>query len=168
VGLRAKWFGLAAIGLCIFSRAVLAQDIDAKALEQSRKILEMTHMAALGEQMIALMVPKMTDLLVQANPERGAVAKEIFEQYGIPSLRESMPEFIDTLAMTYAKHFTADELSELVTFYQTPLGQKLIDTQPALMNEASVIGQQWGAKAAQNMLKKIAPLFKERGLQVPI
>jgi ribosomal protein L16 Arg81 hydroxylase len=36
----------------------------------------------------------------------------------------------------YDKYFTADELKEIVVFYRTPVGRKLMESMPALMQEA--------------------------------
>ena len=48
---------------------------------------------------------------------------------------EPLPELLDDCAKVYARHFTAEELTELAAFYGTPLGQKLIATQPVLIAE---------------------------------
>ena len=148
--------------------AAQAQSVDPAALEQSRKILELTNSQAMGEQLLSLLIPQVTDLVIKANPERGPEVRELVQKYFGPSLREALPELLDSCAEVYARHFTTEELTALTEFYGTPLGQKLIASQSALILELNQVGQQWGAVAAQRALKKMVPIFQERGLQVPI
>jgi uncharacterized protein len=165
---RALGLFAALIIACSAGISAHAQDIDPKALEQSRKILELTNTRAMGEQMLTLLLPQIVNLVVKANPSKGDEVRALMEQYFEPSLREALPELFDECATVYARHFTADELTELAAFYGTPLGQKLISAQSALMVDLNQVGQKWGITAAQRALKKLAPVFKERGLQVPI
>lgn len=55
----------------------------------------------------------------------------------------------------YAAHFTRQDIRDLITFYQSPIGQKLIREQPAVMSESMTAGQKWGQIAAQRALSKL-------------
>lgn len=48
------------------------------------------------------------------------------------------------LAPAFADAFTLDELRQLVAFYESPIGRRLIAQQPGLMARSTEIGQQWG------------------------
>jgi hypothetical protein len=61
-------------------------------------------------------------------------------------------------AQVYAKHFTKAEIDELLGFYKTPLGQKLLAEQPAMYQELAAAGQEYGKSVAT---KVIAQLEKE-------
>ncbi len=49
------------------------------------------------------------------------------------------------IAPVYVEAFTEQELRDLLAFYRTPLGQRLIERQPMILTRSSQIGQQWGA-----------------------
>jgi hypothetical protein len=55
------------------------------------------------------------------------------------------------LADVYVKSFTEDELNQLATFYQTPLGQKTLSALPQVMKQGAVLGQQY-ALSKQSLL----------------
>ncbi|MGI4749066.1 MAG: DUF2059 domain-containing protein [Janthinobacterium lividum] len=64
------------------------------------------------------------------------------------------------MSRIYASEFTESEIKELTRFYQTPLGKKMIEKSPALMQKGMLIGQQ--AVVAhqaelQDMMKSLAP-----------
>lgn len=50
------------------------------------------------------------------------------------------PETIKQLAQLYAQYFTLDEMQELINFYKTPLGQKLIKSNSEIMLKSQQIG----------------------------
>jgi hypothetical protein len=144
-----------------------AQQIDPQALDLSRKIAALTNAQATGDQVLSLIMPQLTELVVRANPGKEAEARTIMDQKVAPAMREMLPEMVELTAQIYARHFTVEELTQLTEFYGTPLGRKLIATQPALITEAGQAGQQWAIKVMQKVLQDLAPEFQQRGLQVP-
>ncbi len=161
---------LAAIVVVSVARlpSAAAQEVDPHALEISKKLAELTGMSEIGDQMISMMAPQVSALVARANPGKEAEAAELFEKIVIPAMRDSLPEMVDAAAEIYARHFTAAELTELVTFYDTPLGRKLIASQPQLLAEAGQAGQAWALAVTQRIFRDYAPEFEKRGLQVPI
>ena len=42
---------------------------------------------------------------------------------------------VDTAARIYASHFTEPELKQILTFYQSPVGQKMLVEEPKAIEE---------------------------------
>ena len=53
-------------------------------------------------------------------------------------------EIGDGMAKIYANEFTEQELKDLVTFYKSPLGQKLLATEPRAIQFSMSYMNQWG------------------------
>ena len=70
--------------------------------------------------------------------------------------RES--EVADQMAKIYANAFTEQELKDLVTFYKSPLGQKLLTTEPHAIASSMGFMNQW----AQQTAEKVAEEFREQ------
>ena len=64
-------------------------------------------------------------------------------------------ELVEMCIPSYVKHFTHAEIKQLLAFYETPLGKKLIKTQPAIMQECMIAGQKWGQKLGEKVGKKL-------------
>ena len=64
-------------------------------------------------------------------------------------------ELVEMCIPSYEKHFTHDEVNQLLAFYETPLGKKMIKTQPAIMQECMIAGQAWGRKLGEKVAKKL-------------
>ncbi len=84
------------------------------------------------------------DRMVQAIQQAQAAARkkpmsDDFWKKLRASLDTALPyqEMLDDGAVQFAKHYTADELKRLLTFYQSPLGQKALKVMPQVMAEAS-------------------------------
>jgi hypothetical protein len=64
-------------------------------------------------------------------------------------------EMINLVAPIYAKHFSHDEIKQLIAFYESPIGRRLIAEQPGIATESMAVGQQWGQKLAARMMQKL-------------
>ena len=64
-------------------------------------------------------------------------------------------ELTELIVPIYAKYFTHDEVKQLLAFYQTPLGQKMIANQPAIMQESMEAGQKWGGQLGARVAREL-------------
>ncbi len=83
-----------------------------------------------------------------------------------------MPDFVGdagtlhaTIVEAWAGAFTAEELRNLRTFYNTPLGDKLLRSIPQLNNVINQAGQTWAQKVYTASQAKHADEFTKRGLK---
>ncbi len=61
---------------------------------------------------------------------------------------------IDLILPIYSKHFTLEELEQLIAFNRTPLGQKVIAEMPMVMKESMSAGQEWGRQLGERAYRK--------------
>lgn len=70
---------------------------------------------------------------------------------------------LSKLPPIYSKYFTLEEIKELVAFYKTPLGHKIIKVTPSLVGELSKAMADYGGKLANRIIETL----KENGIQNP-
>lgn len=63
--------------------------------------------------------------------------------------------FMEKLVPIYDAHFSADDIREMIKFYESPIGQKLVKEQPSMMRESMKIGQQWGFELGQRIVSRL-------------
>jgi hypothetical protein len=51
-------------------------------------------------------------------------------------------------------------------FYRSPVGSKLIDVQPDIMQESILAGQRWGARIGQEIEEEARRELKRRGVDL--
>jgi uncharacterized protein len=64
-------------------------------------------------------------------------------------------ELVDMVIPIYDKHFTHDDIKELIKFYSSPIGKKFIKVQPQLTYESMEVGQEWGRRLSEKIVKRI-------------
>ncbi|RWY48595.1 DUF2059 domain-containing protein [Mucilaginibacter gilvus] len=67
----------------------------------------------------------------------------------------------DQLASLYAQQFTEKELKDLATFYRSPLGLKLNEKQPILLQKGAELGQQAVQSHQVELQQMMQAAFKE-------
>ncbi|MGL4766797.1 MAG: DUF2059 domain-containing protein [Formosimonas sp.] len=63
--------------------------------------------------------------------------------------------FLVALLPVVQKHYTEEEVQGLIAFYQTPLGQKLLQKSPVVMREGMEAGERLGEQIAQEVLQEM-------------
>jgi len=107
----------------------------------------------------------MSDLLKQSNPEIPPRALNILGEEVNATIREEIEAFYEMMYPIYQKYFTLNELNGLISFYETPLGSKVISTLPLITQESMLAGQQWGATLAPKIQQRVMKRFKEEGIE---
>lgn len=65
-------------------------------------------------------------------------------------------ELVQKLVPVYSKHFTEHEIVDLLNFYNTSTGKKMIEKMPAILEESMEIGRKWGIELAQKIEEEIS------------
>ena len=100
--------------------------------------------------------------LLQINPNVGKTLDEI--ERGIRAeFPARLQELHTELARGYASQFSEQDLKDLIAFYKTPLGKKLIDLEPKAGEEATKRVQVWIDKYAETVSIKMRAELKKKG-----
>ena len=134
---------LAASLLCSPGRAQSHPDASKQA--DIQKLMNLTGAANLGVQAADQMIASM----------RGAMAT-VPDKFWTEFRKEiNADELVNLIIPVYDKHLTPAELKELIKFYETPVGKKMIAVMPAITAESMQIGQQWGMEVARRARAKL-------------
>ncbi|MBN1899299.1 MAG: DUF2059 domain-containing protein [Spirochaetes bacterium] len=68
---------------------------------------------------------------------------------------------IELIIPVYDKHLTHEDIKELIKFYKSPLGKKLISVMPIITQESYSAGYEWGKKLAEQVMEEL----KEKGYE---
>jgi hypothetical protein len=109
------------------------------------KLLRITGTDKLVDQTINVMIPQFKQLVP-----------------GIPDVFwVRFKEKINTDDLLYAcipaynNHYTHNEIKQLIVFYESPLGKKVVEVTPLLTLETMAIGQKWGEKLGQDIVNEL-------------
>jgi hypothetical protein len=107
-------------------------------------------------------IESVKDSLVPTNPNLGRELNEI-TQVLHTEYDARRNEMLDVVAKVYARHFTEQELKDLVVFYKTPLGQKWAREEPAAIDEGLRGVKDWTDQFSQVVISRFREEMRKRG-----
>jgi hypothetical protein len=160
-----------ALGLALSAVPASAQQKDAPAalkpaspaaLAAAKEILKMKNASAMYAQAVPTLVEQTKNGLTQNNlnyqKDLGEVAIIVAK-----SLAGREQEIGDGMAQIYANEFSDQELKDLVTFYKSPLGAKLLTTEPRAIQFSMSYMNQWAQQFAATVDLAFRAEMKKRG-----
>jgi hypothetical protein len=128
----------------------------------AKQILGIKHADNIFDPLIRGVVVKTRDFFMQTNfmwgKDLNEIADNLIKQYSARS-----GELMNDAARAYASHFTEPELKQILTFYQSPLGQKVIAEEPKAADESMNLAGEWADKFSEEVINKMRAEMKKRG-----
>lgn len=107
----------------------------------------------LGQQFdISAMQQQMVALSVQSDPSLRAYQSVIYEWATRYMTWNNMR---DEFIRMYRRHFTEQDIKDLLSFYQTPVGQKALVLMPTLMQEGSQISADLAQQYKPELIERL-------------
>lgn len=162
-----------ALGLALSAAPASAQQKDAQsatplkpatpaAVAAAREILVMKNASAMYANAVPNLVEQTKNGLLQNNlnyqKDLGEVAVIVAK-----SLAGREKEIGDGMAQIYANEFSEQELKDLVTFYKSPLGAKLLVSEPRAIQFSMSYMNQWAQQFAATIDNEFRTEMKKRG-----
>jgi hypothetical protein len=115
--------------------------VDAATAAAARRLLTVSGATKLMISSMESMVASQRD----NNPQIPAAFWDAFMAHA----RRDTTRLLDLLVPIYASHLTQSDLEELIRFYMSPIGQRYIAAQPAIMLESTKASEGWGELIAR-------------------
>lgn len=73
----------------------------------------------------------------------------------------------DQICAIYDKYYSEKNIDEILQFYSTETGKKVIATLPNIMQESMAVGQQWGTQKGEELAQKLIDRLNKKGIKLP-
>jgi len=135
------------------------------AIAAAKEILAMKNASAMYANAVPNLVQQTKDQLMQSNLN---YQKDLNEVAVIVAqkLAGREKEIGEGMAQVYANEFTEQELKDLVTFYKSPLGQKLLASEPRAIQFSMSYMNQWAQQFAETVNGEFRAEMRKRGKQI--
>ncbi len=146
---------------CGLGSSAAAQDSSTERQKNIRRLLEITKAVELsnqaGEQAIAQLKGSLAQLPASTG---GQLSTELLDRITSVFEEEIRKEFaaekvISSIIPIYEKYLSDDDVKALIVFYESPLGQKVINVLPQIMREAFENGAIRGQDAALRAIERL-------------
>jgi hypothetical protein len=135
------------------------------AIAAAKEILTMKNASAMFAGAVPNIVQKTKDTLLASNINYQKDLNEVAVIVA-QNLAGREKEIGDGMAQIYASQFTEQELKDLVIFYKSPLGQKLIVNEPRAIQFTMSYMQQWAQQFAEIVNGEFRSEMRKRGKQI--
>lgn len=145
-----------------FAASANAQAPSANQQKLARQVVEVSGSARAFDSVIPSLIQQIYATYVQQNPD---LSKDL-----VATLTELSKEFdkrkeevLVIVAQGFAAKFTEAELNDLLAFYNSPTGKKLIEQNPEILRDAYSKTQEWSGKVSQEMVERLKQEMKKKG-----
>lgn len=139
--------------------------VSPEAHAEAAKLTEMIGVNRQSQQLVGIMRGQMIQLVMHSANKPPAEATKIVDEVLMPDFLAQQGQLTNDIVDVWARNFTLEDIKGLEAFYQTPLGQKLIHTLPAVTQEGMQAGQSWGQRIYQADIAKHKDELILRGLK---
>jgi hypothetical protein len=148
-------------------RAALADELTAQKSSDIKQLMEITDAADIGNQFAAMVSKPFFEALREVRPDIPERAFLVIESELLTLLSEDMSAsggILDQLIPIYHKHFTHQDIRELLAFYQTPTGKKAVQVLPKVIDESMLAAQSWVESLLPEIEKRVKAALKREGI----
>lgn len=157
-------------GLALSSIAAQAQPATLKpaspaAISAAKEILALKNASAMYASAIPNIVQRTKETLLQNNLNYQKDLNEVAVVIA-QSMAGREKEIGEQMAKIYASDFTEQELKDLVTFYKSPLGQKLLAQEPRSIQASMGYMNQWAQTFSEDVNGQFRAEMRKRGKEI--
>lgn len=140
---------------------------DVQRLEKARILMELSGTQAMADQTLLAVTRQAEELMAHENPGREAEVTALVRDHFLPKARAALPELSRGITGLYAAHFTLAELDQMISFYRSPAGRKLVALSPTIIEQSMSLGQAWAEGVADRAWDSFARAARDRGMTIP-
>lgn len=153
---------LAVVVAAMSSAAQAQKKPSAAAMETANELVKVTGATALFNPLIAGVVEQAKIVFLQQNPGLSNDLNEIAIKIRT-DLAPRFSELTDEVGRLYSKHFSEQELKAILTFYKSPVGQKMLKQQPQVVDSSMKFAQDWANNLTDEVIKRMRDELKKKG-----
>jgi hypothetical protein len=156
---------LASIVLALF---LLAATTGTSGMEREKHddiqhMLQLTGALSIVKQTVDLMLPRVTASFKKINPNIPEKIWTEAQDVARVEIQLAVPELEEPLIAIYDANFTGEEIKQLLAFYESPVGRKIVSQQPAMLQQIFAVSQVWGQKISERVAARIRAHAKQKG-----
>ena len=120
--------------------------------EKIQQMLELTGAGKLGIQV-------MNQMMTNFKSTYPKVDQEFWNDF---KKEVKADDIVNLMIPIYDKHYSENDIEQLILFYKSPIGRKTIAVTPLITQESMIAGQHWGMATGRKVIEKL----KEKGLPI--
>ncbi|MBA0884000.1 DUF2059 domain-containing protein [Flavobacterium undicola] len=134
--------------LLILSFCVLSLSANAQNTSKSNKINQLLELTGTGKMGIQMM----NQMITSFKTSYSKAGDKFWDDFKNEVKAEDLEKMIIPI---YDKYYTESDIDQLIVFYNSPVGKKMISTMPQVMQESMIAGQAWGKQISEKVIEQL-------------
>jgi uncharacterized protein len=148
--------------------APAAAPVNPQALAKAKKVIEILRFQGLPQQIALSLVRQVATSILNANKNKQKVIEAYAKESLVPAVQKRVAALDNQQAVIMASRFSDEELRQILAFYQSPLGVKLLSSgEPIAKDLMKYANETWARQVMSEIGPGIPAELKKRGLVVP-
>jgi uncharacterized protein len=126
-----------------------------------RQLMEVTGASDLGQQIMTAGIAQFRSSVIESQPDNPR-AKQFADAFAVRFEKHfDAHSLADTVIPIYDKHLSGEDLKELLAYYRSPFGQRMLKVLPDVARESQAAGFSLGQKAALKAMEDLRAEYPE-------
>ena len=151
-----------AMALALSGAVAQAQQPSAGAMATAKELVAITGTTALFTPLVPGVIEQTKNLFLQQNPNLNKDLSDVSTKLRT-DLTPRLEELNTEVARLYASRFTEPELKDILVFYKTATGKKMLTEQPVVVESSMKFAQDWANKLSDEVMVKMRDEMKKKG-----
>ncbi len=133
--------------------------------QDTEKLMELVGTRQILRELFDQDIDAQVAAMRHARPD---VPDQFWQDFAVEFKQQASPdELMRVILPIYDKHFTHQEIRQLIAFYESPLGRKISTTLPEIQRESVEAGRSWGEQLGDRMHAVLKQRLTEKGYSAP-
>src|SRR5262245_38389533 len=162
---RAVRTGLLALVLAAAASPAPAQQPSPNTVALAKEIIITKGGDKIYSPLISQTIDQARTVFLQANPMLGGALNEVAARLRT-EFTPRIAELVNEGARVYAGKFSEQELKDILAFYKSPLGRKVIEQEPAILEQTVVNLENWANRFSNEVIAKFRTEMRKKGHEI--
>ena len=148
--------------MAMFTGLASAEEPTPAAVAVAKELIVLKGSTQLWDAVVPGVIEQVKAVFMQTNPALGRELNDVAAQLRTEYAPRAS-QLVDQVAQLYARTFTEQELKDALTFYKSPLGRKIVNEEPKVLDDGFRRIQQWANKFSEEVMSKMRAEMKKKG-----
>jgi hypothetical protein len=153
---------IAALAFLAGGRLGNAQEPSLGAIAAAKELIELKGATNMFEPIVPGVIETAKNTLLRTSPNLAKDLNDVATQLRSENAAKR-GEVANEMARIYAQRFTEKEIKDAVVFYKTPLGKKLIEVEPQVLEQSMTRIQTWADQFSETVMTRFRAEMKKKG-----
>ena len=148
--------------MAMFTGLASAEEPTPAAVAVAKELIVLKGSTQLWDAVVPGVIEQVKAVFMQTNPALGKELNDVAAQLRTEYAPRAS-QLVDQVAQLYARTFTEQELKDALTFSKSPLGRKIVNEEPKVLDDGFRRIQQWANKFSEEVMSKMRAEMKKKG-----